>query len=397
MLASQRRRKGQAPDTATTKPRSIRLLLRIVFLVVVTSGCSLEQDRPRDLPIFTSSLVRDIDLEADGGPVVMGVDYLAVDSTGHLFVLDGRLGNLHKYDASGRYRASLSDAEGRSLFLRQPSGAWPGGIAIGRDDNIYLTGAPHDMFPNQFPDTSVVAKISPDFLVRDVFRVERIESLKGPYVWEDNLVIVLNRPRDSVERLLGYSETHVNVNEELLIMTYAGTEKMYFRPVDERKHDVPYWGGWLSTFLAPTGKHLLAVNALYPIHQYDSEGLLTDTFGSASPSFRQPSRPAPGSFLTADARYYEWRNSFTTIDGIHVLADSLVVVVLVDQNGDMHAAIERCYRADVFNLNSGEVVARDVALEGKVLHADTLLYVAWRPTAEGWHIGLFDLMEEGSR
>lgn len=80
-----------------------------------------------------------------------------------------------------------------------------------------------------------------------------------------------------------------------------------------------------------------------------------------------------------------------------MLADSLVVVSLIDRSGDTDGAIERRYRADVFNLHSGEAVARDVALEGQVLHADTLLYVAWRPTAEGWHIGLFDLMDNRSR
>ena len=80
-----------------------------------------------------------------------------------------------------------------------------------------------------------------------------------------------------------------------------------------------------------------------------------------------------------------------------MLADSLVVVVLVDRSSDMSAAIERTYRADVFHLDSGEVVDRDVALEGDVLYADTLLYVAWRPTDEGWHIGLFDLLERGSQ
>ena len=398
--ARQRRRNGQRPGTTMAQPWSVRLLSRTVFFAIFASGCTgctPEHGGLRDLSAFTSSLAKDIDLEAGGGPVVMGVDHLAVDSTGNLFVLDGRVGNLHKYDASGRYEMSLSDAEGKPLFLRQPSGAWPGGVAIGRDGNIYLTGAPRHMFPKQLFDTSVVAKISPEFLVKDIFRVERVKSLKGPYVWEDNLVTVLNRQRDNVERFLGYSEAHVNIREELLTMTYAGAEIMYFRPEDERKHGVPYWGGWLYTSLAPAGNRLLAVNALYPIHQYDSDGLLTGTFGSASPSFRQPSRPATGSFLTADSRYYEWRNSFTTIGGIYVLADSFVVVVLIDQNGDTHAAIEKHYRADVFDLNSGEVVARDVALEGKVLHADTLLYVAWRPTDEGWHIGLFDLLEKGSR
>ncbi len=75
------------------------------------------------------------------------------------------------------------------------------------------------------------------------------------------------------------------------------------------------------------------------------------------------------------------------------MADSLVVVVLEDRNADELAAAQWSYRADVYDLRSGTPVARDVGLEGPVLHADTLLHVAWRPTGDGWHVGLFDLSE----
>lgn len=390
----------QLPDALTLRSW-LRRTAQLVTVPAMATGsqCVPEHDDvASNLPTLSSSLVRDIDLEGGDGPVLMSVRDLAVDSTGNLFILDATAGRLHRYDMSGNYVASLSDAADRAVFLRQPVGATASGVATGRDGNIYVTGAPRDMFPHRPPDTAAVSRISPNLTIDAVYRVARTQLLLGPVSWRDHLVVRLARPRDLVEEfVLGYTEEQVKANEALLAITYAGSPTMYFHPQDERKHGVPYWGSWFGTFVADAGDELLAVNSLYPVYRYDSEGILTDTFGNASPSFRQPSRPDPGSFPSANAEYYEWRNSFTTIGGIDVLADSLVVVVLVDQNGDTHAAIEKHYRADVFHLKSGEAIARDVALEGKVLHADTLLYVAWRPTDEGWHIGLFDLREEGSR
>lgn len=334
-------------------------------------------------------------MEAGDGPVVTRVDDLAVDSIGNLFILDAA-GHLHKYDVSGNYLASLSDTADKAVFLRQPAGITPDDVAVGRDGHIYVTGAPANLFPRRLSDTAAVSRISPDMTIDAVYRIPRTETLIGLVAWRDNLIVVLARPGALLEEFLGYTQEQIEATEKLLAMSYSGTPTMYFHPADEREESVDYWGSWFGTHVAEAGDEILAVNALYPIYRYDSEGLPTDTFGSASPSFRQPSRRAPGSFPSEDAEYYEWRNSFTTIGGIHVLADSLVVVVLVDQSGDVPTAIERTYRADVFDLKSGEAVARDVALRGKVLHADSLLYVAWRPTDEGWHIGLFDLQEEGS-
>lgn len=337
-------------------------------------------------------------MEANGGPVVTSANYLAVDSTGNLFVLDSRAGHVHKYDASGRYISSLSDADGRPIFLRQPGGPPPAGLAIGRDGNVYVAGAPRDMFPNQLPDTAVISRLSPDLTVDAVYRFGRTMRFRGPEVWRDKLVVVLYRPRDIMERFLGYSKEHVEADEELLAVTYDGTPTMYFHPADERKHDVPYWGGdgsrpssWQEA--TSSWRRIRYTPYIDTVQGGEEIG----TFGDASPSFRHRSRPAPRSFPTADAAYFDWWTSFTTIGGIEVLADSLVVVSLIDRSGDTDGAIERRYRADVFNLHSGEAVAPDVALEGQVLHADILLYVAWRPTAEGWHIGLFDLMDNRSR
>lgn len=393
------RREPRGPSRGPGARGALRRAAQIVALLSVAAGSQCapaHDDAASNLPTLSSSLVRDIALEAGDGPVMTRVNDLAVDSTGNLFVLDAA-GHLHKYDVFGNYVALLSDTAGKAVFLRQPAGILPDDVAVGRDGHIYVTGAPANLFPRRLSDTAAVSRISPDLAIDAVYRIPRTETLTELVAWRDNLIVALARPGALLEEFLGYSEEQVKATEKLLAMSHSGTPTMYFHPADEREESVPYWGSWFVTHVAEAGDELLAVNSLYPIYRYDYEWFPIDTFGGASPSFRQPSRPALGSFPTAGPEYYEWRNSFTTIGGIHVLADSLVVVVLVDQIGNMPNEIERTYRADVFDLNSGKVVARDVALEGEVLHADTLLYMAWRPTDEGWHVGLFDLVEEGPR
>lgn len=356
-------------------------------------GHGNEADGRRPL---ASTLARDIELEAGEGPPVVGLDYLAADSAGNLFVLDARAGRLHKYTAAGRHVGALAGADGEPVFLRQPAGPGPGGVVVGRDGNVYVAAAPHGMFDRELTENLVkgaVTRVSPALVVDTVFTIRGPEAIGLKSAWRRELAVVLGRPRDAVERAFGLTEEEVLAREEVLLLTYDGVPTTVFHPADERRHGVPYWGGWFSTYTAVAGDELLVVSSLYPIHRYRPGGELVGTFGSASPSFRQPSEPEPRTFPTEDARYYEWRSTFTTIGGIHVVADSLVVVVLVDRNADEPAVAQWSYRADVYDLRSGSAVARDVDLEGPVLHADTLLYVAWQPTGDGWHVGLFDLSE----
>jgi len=379
--------------------RAIRLLAACAAGLAICCAPSKEAasgDEAGRLRPLASTLVRDIDLEAGGGPPVVGLDYLAADSVGNLFVLDASAGHLHKYTAAGRHVGTLAGADGEPVFLRQPAGPSPGGVVVGRDGNVYVAAAPHGMFDPELTENWVkgaVTRVSPALAVDTVFTIRGPEVVSGLSASLRELAVVLGRPRDAVERRLGLTEEEVLAREEVLLLTYDGVPTTALHPADERRHGVPYWGGWFTTYTAAAGNELLVVSSLYPIHRYRPGGELAGTFGSASASFRQPSRPEPLSFPTADARYYEWRSSFTTIGGMHVVADSLVVVVLEDRNADELAAAQWSYRADVFDLRSGSPVARDVGLEGPVLHADTLLHVAWRPTGDGWHVGFFDLAE----
>ena len=156
---------------------------------------------------------------------------------------------------------------------------------------------------------------------------------------------------------------------------------------------LPYWSGWFTTHAGPAGRELVAVNSLYPVHRYGSGGEHRGTLGGPSSSFRLPSQPERWAFGGPDGRdnYDAWLKSFTTIAGIHALSDSLVVVVLEDLNPEESAFAESSYRADVFDLESGQVLGRDLPLPGRVVEADEVLYVAVRDPERGWRVELFDL------
>lgn len=345
------------------------------------SGCTSESDSPPE-PSSGAELVQvtTIALEGDGNPLLLGVEDLAVDVAGNLFVLDGKTGRVHKYGPDGGYLASVSDPDGEAAGFRQPSGSEARSIVLGQDQHIYVAGVvPGTVEFERATPVAAVTRISPDLAADTLFVVEGTFFLIQLSAWEDKLAAVLMRPRGPGNEVAAYD--------------YGGGLVASFHPRDERMDGVPYWSGWFMTHVAPAGDELVVANSLYPLHRYGSDGTPTGTLGSPSATFRLPSHPERLAFAGPEgrSRHDEWLKSFTTIDGVHVLDDSLVVVVLKDLNDEETALSEALYRADVFEVDSGRLVARDVPLGGRVVHADTLLYVAIQDAEEGWQLGVFDL------
>lgn len=323
--------------------------------------------------------VRTIALERDGNPSLLGVKDLAVNAAGNLVVLDGKTGRIHKYGPDGKYLASALGADGEPAGFWQPSGADAGSIAFGQDRNLYVTGTARRVAFDSGQPVAAVARVSPDLAVDTFFTVEGTYFLVQLRAWEDKLAIVLMRPRGP--------------GNEVAVYDYEGRSVAAFHPRDDRMESVPYWTGWFMTRVAPAGDELVVANSLYPLHRYGSDGAAKGTLGSASASFRLPSHPELFAFAGPEgrARHDEWLKSFTTIDGVHVLDDSMVVVVLKDLNDRETALSEAQYRADFFEMGSGRLLARDVALGGRVVEADTVLYVATRDPEEGWRLEVLDL------
>lgn len=363
-------------------PRATVIFCRFAVAVAFVGACNPEPDAPTppQAPGAVLEHVRAIPLEGGDAPPLLDLADLAVDADGYWFVLDGQTARLHKYDPSGTYVASVSGPDGAAVDLRQPSGTSPRGVTVGRDDHLYVAGAPAGSvaFDPARP-TAAVARISPDLAVDAVFAVEGAYFLTEVHAWDDRIATVLMRPEGP--------------GNEVLVVGYDGTPESSFHPRDPRMEDVPYWSGWFTTHAAAAGDELAVVNSLYPVHRYGREGELAGTFGGPSPSFREPSRPELWAFAGPEGRaeHDAWLKSFTTVSSIHVLSGSTVVVVLEDKNPEETAVAESSWRADVFALESGQAIARDLPLAGRVVEADSLLYVAARDPEHGWHIELLKL------
>ena len=344
------------------------------------SGCTSEPEAPPEQTTGAElAQVRTIVLERDGNPPLLGVEDLAVDVAGNLFVLDGKTGRVHKYGPDGKYLASVPGTDGEPAGFWQPSGAGAGSIAFGQDRHLYVTGTARRVAFDSGQPVAAVARISPDLAVDTFFTVEGTYFLVQLRAWQDKLATVLMRPRGP--------------GNEVAVYDYEGRSVATFHPRDERMEGVPYWTGWFTTHVAPAGDELVVANSLYPLHRYGSDGAPKGTFGSASASFRLPSHPELFAFAGPEGRtrHDEWLKSFTTIDGVHVLDDSMVVVVLKDLNDRETALSEARYRADIFELGSGRLLARDLTLGGRVVAADTALYVATQDSEEGWRLEVLDL------
>lgn len=321
-----------------------------------------------------------IPLEGDGNPPLLRLEDLAVDADGNLLVLDGGTARVHKYDASGMYLASVTGSDGGVVALEQPGGARPHSVVVGSDEHLYVTGAPPGSVAfDPASSTAAVTRISPDLAVDTFFIVQDVYLLSELHAWNQKLAAVLMRP--------------AGPGNEVATFGYDGTPDLSFHPRDPRMDSLPYWSGWFTTQVGIAGRELVAVNSLYPAHRYGSAGEETGTFGAPSPSFRHPSQPERWAFGGPEGRdnYDAWLKSFTTIAGLHVLSGSVAVVVLKDLNPDESAFAEASYRADVFDVESGQSLGRDLPLPGNVVEAGEMLYVAVRDPEQGWRVELFNL------
>lgn len=368
-------RAQEVPRATRRRGTSAPVLLLLAALAACTSEPQASESSSATLAQAGTIL-----LEGEGNPPLLGLADLAVDADGNLLVLDGGTARVNKYDASGAFLASATGSDGAPVALKQPSGTRPRSVVIGSDDHLYVTGAPQGSvaFAPASP-AAAVTRISPDLAVDTFFAVQGVYFLIELHAWDQKLAAVLMRP--------------AGPGNEVAVFGYDGTPESSFHPRDPRMDSAPYWSGWFMTHAGVAGRELVAVNSLYPVHRYGFGGEDGGTFGGPSRSFRLPSEPELGAFGGPEGRddHDAWLKSFTTIAGIHVLSDSLAVVVLKDLNPDESAFAEANYRADVFDLESGQALGRDLPLPGKVVEADERLYVAVRDPQQGWRVEVFDL------
>jgi hypothetical protein len=149
-------------------------------------------------------------------------------------------------------------------------------------------------------------------------------------------------------------------------------------PIPDDLYSNPYWGSYARTVITTADTLVLAANSFrYPIYMYDARGGLVDSLGTPPPTYRPPRVLPAGALAGTDApvRRAEWMASFDVIADMHVLHDSLLVVVhgsLRPGDGAAGTPVDHS-RIDLYNLRSSERLASDLQLPdaGNVLGSST--------------------------
>jgi len=146
----------------------------------------------------------------------------------------------------------------------------------------------------------------------------------------------------------------------------------------------PYWGSVAWFFATTSPAHAYVASSLvYPIRVLDHEGSVQAEISEPPASFQPVPRLEPGALGAAAvggsrSPLVDWLDSFTVIAGLHVLQDSLLVVVrgrLASRPPEMFRMIQE--RFDLYDVERNHRVAEDVVLpEGwRILGSDAYLYV----------------------
>lgn len=164
---------------------------------------------------------------------------------------------------------------------------------------------------------------------------------------------------------------------------------------------VPYWGSIYIDHAAVTPQGFIAATSLlYPVRVYDRAGKLVSTFGEPPGSWQPARRPRLGEFAIGTAgvrRLDDFLRSFTQIDGLALLRDSLWVIV----HGRFDPGVDgrfnvKDYALDIYRRD-GVKLYSDVPVPGNFLGSRDLLYFLVSEPPDGWRIQGYDLREVRQR
>jgi hypothetical protein len=136
------------------------------------------------------------------------------------------------------------------------------------------------------------------------------------------------------------------------------------------------------------GRIYVADNLLYPVQRYDFAGRHVDSVGT----------PEPGTFQGPPAwsRFARWRRTFTTIAGLGVHRDSLLLVTHEALDPEVISYEEATYLLDVYSLGPKVIkLYEDVPLPGRLLHVGERVYLLLGrpPELAAWTVGRYHLGE----
>lgn len=309
-----------------------------------------------------------IELEETDSALITTVPSLDVDELGRLLVPEPTVGEVRIYDREGRLLNRLGRrGDGPGEFQR------PAAAVFGPGGSVYVS----DIGSPRITRFAPGLELDTTFELNGAHFAGPIEVLPGG--------IVSFAMRAGPEALI-YD-----------VYGHDGVRRASFHRLNPLIRTDPGWISAARSRLAVGDGHIhVAENLLYPVHRYDFAGRRVDSVGTPPPSWRPASRPEPSAFRgpRAWSRFARWRRTFTTIVGLGIHRDSLLLVAHEALDPNVISYEEPTYRLDLYSLRP--VVTKlyeDLPLPGRLLHVGARLYLLLGrpPELSAWTVGLYRL------
>lgn len=368
----------------------VRSLLILIGALAAVAGCSRtdgsdaggsspgpegSERSPASVAFAELASVRDsIRLEEPRDAALTEITDLDVDADGRLLVPAPTAGEVRLHAPDGSLVERLGGrGEGPGEFRR------PMFAAFGPDGGILVTDA----------DQPRVTRFDADLSLDTVFRLGGAFFGSQIASTHEDVAVFALKGTDSAKAFGVYSS--------------EGDLEGRFGRLPSGLRDTPGWMAAARSRLASDGTRFFGgINLFYPLLLYDPESGSVDSLGTPPPSWRPASRPDPGTFEGREGREHleEWRRTFTTVSGLEVYRDSLLLVEHESLDPETLEHREASYRIDVYRLRSTpEKLVADVDLPGRLLHAGRSVHLltATPADAPGWTVTRYDLEVGGLR
>lgn len=324
--------------------------------VVLVGACG--SDRAGTAPTFDALFPeeRQVSLEEDPDDRVTEITSFTPRADGGFVIVDGPAGRLREYDAAGRLeRVWGRPGQGPGEF-RTPSAA-----AYGPSGELH-----------------VVDRGSPR---RTVF-------------WAEDSVSVYRLPASYGYELHAVGEGLVvgigTQDERFGILSYDGRLVARFERRNPRIAETPFWVFFVRERAAVVGDRVYVNSSFDPtIRVYSTAGDLLHAFGTAPPTWIEPTRPGIAAISTPEdrARIEAWARSFTVVAGLAAIDG--VLVVQYGRHDPRPSASDHIvlHTADVYAAD-GEKLFEGIPLGRRILAGGRRLYVLESEPPDGWTVSM---------
>lgn len=286
------------------------------------------------------------------------------------------LGEIHEWATAADGRMAAVDRTGGRVHLFSPDG-----------EQLRVLGTAH-----RLGEPMDAAFLSDGRLVVATLNRPQIHVFAADGTWTHDfelpgMLYALKVGVTAGDRIVVFNHRRQPTLRRLGLYDVQGNLQARFHPSREAYYSVPYWESTTERLLAATDSRIVAGgNLVYPFPVYDTNGAVQDSIGSAPPGWESPSRPERGAFVGKTARkdFELWRRSFTSIDRLAFVGDSLLAVVHERLDTSVLAYDRGRYSLDLYV--DRRPVLRNHPLPGRVLEGGERLWVLTTRGADHWTV-----------